>query len=104
MEEEDRIAEGLEIGSESDEDPALESSLDLSELDPVELDEDYDQFAQEDDPSLYKKDQQTKHVKLGPIYKAEPLTKKERLLLRHQALKLSKVAHFHIGNLLIMYL
>lgn len=45
---------------------------------------------------LYKG--QKKGVKPDSIFRAEPLTRKERLQLRHEALKLGKAAHFNIGK------
>ncbi|KAJ7567231.1 hypothetical protein O6H91_02G137800 [Diphasiastrum complanatum] len=35
---------------------------------------------------------------LGPIFRADPLTNKEKLVLRKQALKLGKPCHFHVGK------
>lgn len=37
-------------------------------------------------------------TRLGPIYRAEPLTNKERLKLRKEALNLGKAAQFHVGK------
>ncbi|XP_024525151.1 CRM-domain containing factor CFM2, chloroplastic [Selaginella moellendorffii] len=45
-----------------------------------------------------KRYQRSRHLDLGPILRAEPLSNRERLILRKRALLMGKPSHFHIGK------
>ena len=84
----------------SDEDPEDEDSGEsFDDIDDAELGlETHNNEYSGDEPPLFKGDQPKHKVKLDPIFRAEPLTRKERSALRQQTLKLGKPAHFNIGK------
>lgn len=96
MEEDDEYDEG----EESSADPSVGTSYDLEDFDDVEydLDPDYNEAIDANNALDERKVPRNRGLKLDPIFRAEPLSRTERLVLRKQALKLTKTAHLNVGE------
>lgn len=79
---------------------ALKPQTELEDFDDAE----FDAFAEEDvtddieNSIIEKKIQNSKQIVLDPIFKAQPLTIKERLRLRQEALKQSDPLIINVGK------
>lgn len=101
MEEDDECIEGEDSSAEA----SAGTSYDLEDLEDFddleyELDPDYNEALDADNKNALEEQEMpgNKGLKLDPIFRAEPLSRTERLVLRKQALKLTKTAHLNVGE------